>query len=82
MTAPTVSIVVVDDVSTDGTDSIVSAAAEQLPSLQCHRWLENLTRLENWKRGIERASGDWLKIIFGWNLGTVDCLVTMPSSAW
>ena len=49
-------IVVVDNASTDGTNSIVSAAAEQLPSQQFHRWPENLTRLENWKHGIERAS--------------------------
>ena len=57
-------IVVVDNASTDGTDAIVNSAAEHLPTLQYHRWPENLGPLENWKRGIERASGEWLKIIW------------------
>jgi len=57
-------VVVVDNASTDGTESVVSAAAEQLPSLRFQRWPENLGPLENWKRGIEQASGEWLKIIW------------------
>lgn len=72
-------IVVVDNASTDGTDAILRAAAEKLPSLQFHRWPENLGPLENWKRGIERASGEWLKIIWSddWvEPGAIDRLVT------
>jgi glycosyltransferase involved in cell wall biosynthesis len=72
-------VIVVDNASTDGTDSIVKAAAESLPSLQFHRWPENVGPLENWKRGIERASGQWLKIIWSddWvEPGAIDRLVT------
>ena len=72
-------VIVVDNASTDGTDAVVAAAAEHLPTLQFHRWAENLGPLENWRRGIERASGQWLKIIWSddWvEPGAIDRMVS------
>lgn len=72
-------VVVVDNASSDGTEDVVAAASEHIPNLHFHQWSENLGPLENWRRGIELATGSWLKIIWSddWvEPGAIDRLVS------
>lgn len=76
-------VVVVDNASTDDTPDVVAAAGERLARTQFHQWSENVGPLENWRRGIERASGDWLKILWSddWlEPGAIDRLVSTAES--
>ena len=72
-------VVVVDNASSDGTEDVVAAASEHITDLHFHQWSENLGPLENWRRGIELATGSWLKIIWSddWvEPGTIDRMVS------
>ncbi len=76
-------VVVVDNASTDGTKDVVAAAAERITNLRFYRWAKNLGPIENWKRGIERARGHWLKILWSddWvEPGAIDRLVSVAEA--
>ena len=76
-------VVVVDNASSDRTEDVVAAASEHIPNLHFHQWSENLGPLENWRRGIELATGSWLKIIWSddWvEPGAIDRLLSTAES--
>jgi glycosyltransferase involved in cell wall biosynthesis len=76
-------VIVVDNASTDGTEDIVAKMFDAIGNLHFYRWEENLGPLENWRRGIERAQGHWLKILWsddGVDPGAIDRLVSVAET--
>ncbi len=57
-------VVVVDNASTDDTAAVVDQRRDRFPGLVYRRWDANVGPIENWRRGIDLATGPWLKIVW------------------
>ena len=57
-------VVVVDNASDDGSSDLISAMAAEDSRIVYRRWSENLGPIENWRRGLDIARGDWIKVVW------------------
>ncbi|MDP3949873.1 glycosyltransferase family 2 protein [Microbacterium sp.] len=58
--------VVVDNASSDDTQRSLGEWSDSNPEIRlvARRWPVNVGPLENWSRGVDLASGDWIKILW------------------
>src|SRR5262249_6299417 len=70
-------VVVVDDVSQDGTVEIVQEYAQQDRRVRFYRNGENVGSGGNRNRWIELARGEWIKLLFQDNYLAPDCVAEM-----
>ncbi|MDZ7578806.1 MAG: glycosyltransferase family 2 protein [Candidatus Nanopelagicales bacterium] len=58
--------VVVDNASSDDTQRSLGEWSDSNPEIRlvARRWPVNIGPLENWSRGVDLASGDWIKVLW------------------
>jgi hypothetical protein len=59
-----IQIIVVDNASGDGIESVVERHRPNFADLSLHIWETNVGPIENWRRGIGLAQAPWLKILW------------------
>lgn len=74
---PNIEIVVSDNASTDSTWQICQELARSDPRIVLIRNEVNLGPVRNWMKGIEKATGDYCKILFSDDCLVPDCLEKM-----
>ena len=72
-----VEIIITDDGSTDGCKDIIQAFAEKNKHVSIFHNEKNLGLVGNWKRCIEMAKGDWIKLIFQDDILQPNCVEKM-----
>jgi glycosyltransferase involved in cell wall biosynthesis len=63
-TYPNIEIIVSDNASTDNTEAILTALVASDPRIRYYRHEKNLGPVPNWRFGIEKARGEYVKILF------------------
>lgn len=72
-----VEVVVVDNASTDGTWEVLQAAATADSRLRVYRNPTNIGPVRNWRAGIDKAAGTYLKILWSDDLLHENCLAEL-----
>ncbi|WP_369173680.1 glycosyltransferase family 2 protein [Streptomyces sp. R28] len=59
-----IEVVVVDNASTDSTWEVLTKLAASDPRIRAHRNETVLPRVQNWRRAVELAEGEYVKLLF------------------
>lgn len=76
-----IQVIVVDNASTDDTESVVEQRRDRFPGLVFRRWDTNVGPVENWRRGIDLAAAPWLKILWSDDVLMPRAITPMLASA-
>jgi glycosyltransferase involved in cell wall biosynthesis len=74
-------IIIVDDLSSDGTFELACELAGQNDHIRVYRNESNLGIVPNWNRCLELARGEWIKFIFQDDLLATDCTSRLLEAA-
>ncbi|MDB9315470.1 glycosyltransferase family 2 protein [Spirulina sp. CS-785/01] len=73
-------VIVVDDCSTDGTQEYMTALCSQNPHVLYHRNKINLGHSQSVNRGVELATGDWIKPLDDDDYLAAECVEMMQNA--
>jgi glycosyltransferase involved in cell wall biosynthesis len=72
-----IEVIVVDNASDDGTRELM----QSYPAVAFHQWPENVGPLENWRRGIELARAEWVKVLWSDDWLEANCVQELHDAA-